>query len=93
MSDRVIELSKELKENLNNEPVLREYLRIKDIFEKDSLLNDLRKNIAIAKEKNDKERYDTLKEMYDNLPLVKNFYQLQDEVVELLQQVNQIISK
>ena len=86
-----IEIAKELSENLKNEPVLMEYLRLKELFEKDEELKVLRERIALAKAKGDDETYKSLKEMYDNNPLVFNYYKAEEDAMNLLRELHQII--
>ncbi len=89
--DPIIQKAKELKECLKNEPVLEEYLRIKAIFEVDESLKELRQKIAESKAKNEKDEYDRLKQMYDNHPLVINYYKAKEEAMELLKGLHDII--
>ena len=89
--DKVIEKAQELSELIKREPLVCEYLRLKSLFESDKELENLRKEIAKAASKKDEEKHRILKEMYDNHPLVNNFYSLKEEVEELLLEIKNII--
>lgn len=90
--DEVINKAKELKIAIDNEEILKEYLRVKTLFENDQALKQLRKDIAIAKANNDKERYDALMTMYDNNPLVCNYSEIEKEAIDLLKEIGKIIN-
>lgn len=90
MSDPV-QVSKELSELIKIIPEIKEFFRIKEIFESNKELDNLRREIALAKENKDEERYATLKQMYDNNPLVQNYNSIRIEVVDILKEINSYI--
>ena len=90
MSDPV-QVSKELNELIKTIPEIKEFFRIKEIFESNKELDNLRREIALAKTNKDDERYHSLKEMYDNNPLVQNYNSIRIEVVNILQEINSYI--
>ena len=90
MSDPV-QVSKELSELIKTIPEIKEFFRIKEIFESNKELDNLRREIALAKENKDEERYVSLKQMYDNNPLVQNYYSIRIEVVDILKEINSYI--
>ena len=89
--DKVLLKAKELSDELKKEPLVVEYLRVKEIFENDQELEKMRKEIAkLSSNKNDPD-YKRLKNEYENHPLVSNYYELKSQVVELLNQIKDII--
>lgn len=84
--DKIISLSKELKELIDNEEVSKEYMKVKSLLENNEELEALRKEIV--KYKNvDKAKYDSLKERYDNHPIIINYNFLKEELLDLLKEV------
>ena len=89
--DKDKECAQELSDLIKKEPIVIEYLRLKELFENDNELADLRKQIAVAAQNKDEEKHRQLKEMYDNHPLVNNFYLCKEEVMDLLSEIKNII--
>ena len=89
--DEVIKKAQELSEQIKKEPIVIEYLRLKSLIENDKDLSILRKKIAEAASKKDEVNHQRLKEMYDNHPLVNNFYLFKEEVENLLLEIKNII--
>ena len=78
--DKILELTKELKEEINKLPEMQEYLRLKELLEKDNELADLRKEMArLANIGKIKER-DNLLKIYNSHPLVNNYYAAKEEI-------------
>ena len=88
-----IELAKELKQEIDKLPLFQEYLRIKDLLEKDESVNSLKKEIALAKQNGNNELHKELLNKYNSHPIVTNYSILQNEVYEYLKQVTDIINK
>lgn len=84
--NKIIEAAITLKENLLNEPLIKEYLRVKTFFENNEELKLKREEIALAKA-NESPAYYSLKKEYENHPLVVNYYSLKGEVYELLKEI------
>ena len=89
--DEVIKKAHELSEQIKKEPIVIEYLHLKELIENDEELKSLRKKIALAASKKDAVNHQRLKEMYDNHPLVNNFYLIKEEVENLLLEIKNII--
>ena len=89
--DKVLESAYQLSEELKKEPVIIEFLRVKEIYESDEELAEMRKEIAYLSTLEDISEYDKKKQMYDNHPLVSNYNYLKNEVVDLLTQIKEII--
>ena len=89
--NKIIEKTNELKENLYNEPEIVEFFRLKKLFEADKELGLMRRQIAKAKQDNNQAEYKRLKNLYDNNPLVHNYYVAREEVAELLKELSDIL--
>lgn len=89
--DKILELTKELKEEINKLPEMQEYLRLKELLEKDNELADLRKEMArLANVGKIKER-DNLLKIYNSHPLVNNYYAAKEEIEKILNTIKTII--
>ena len=90
MSD-VIELSKELKKELDNLPLIIEYKRYKELVDNSSELKLLK--AEITKSINEPTKHKELLDQYNSHPLVANYTSLKKEVSELLKEITEIINK
>ena len=88
-----IELANKLKEEIEKEPLIIEYRRIKNLLENDNELNSLKKEIALAKANKDNKLHKTLLEKYKSHPLVVNYETLKEEVGNYLEEISKIINK
>lgn len=89
--DEVIVKAKELKEEIDNLPEMKEYLKLKELMEKDEELKRLRKEIARLEKEGKKEEKNNLLNIYNNHPLVNNYYLAKEEVKQILSSISQII--
>ena len=88
---------------LYDEPVVKEYFRLRKIVQSDAELVQLDKEIhqhqrMMCVHKEDNEIYLKEKKLYDEKlaqfksnPLVENYFQVRDEVYELLNEVKEIL--
>ena len=88
---------------LYDEPIVKEYFRLKSIVQNDSELSRLDKEIhqhqhLMCVHKNDEEIYQNEKKIYDEQmaefksnPLVENYFQVREEVFSLLNEVKEIL--
>lgn len=76
-----------LKTQLYEEEVVKEYLRLKKIFYENEELSLMRKEIATLYNLKKYEEHKKLKEEYENIPLVKNFYTLKEELYDLFKEI------
>ena len=88
-----IKLAKELKEEILKEPLIVEYLRVKELVESNEEINSLKKQIALAKAHNDNDLHKSLLDRYNNHPLVVNYNVLKEEVSEYLLEISKIVNK
>ena len=89
--DEVIEVSKKLKESLLELPEIKEYLKLKDLYEKDETLKQMRRDIARLKNEGKEEERNNLLNIYNNHPLVNNYNLAKEEVKAILQTIRDII--
>ena len=88
-----IKLAKELKEEILKEPLIVEYLRVKELVESNEEINSLKKQIALAKANKDNDLHKLLLDRYNNHPLVVNYNILKEEVNEYLLEISKIVNK
>ena len=91
--DKIIELAQELKSELDNLPLFQEYQRIKELLETSSEIEELKKNIALAKLHEDTKLHQSLLDQYHNHPLMVNYEELKNEVYDYLKQISDIVNK
>ena len=89
--DKVIEEAKKLREDIDNLPEVQEYYRLKKLIEEDKELSQMRKEIARLKSLGKEEERNNLIKVYENNPLVNNFYIAKQEVQSILVTVKNII--
>lgn len=90
--DKVIETAKELRALFDETPEMKEYIKLKEIYEKDQTLSKMRNDIARLESEGKIEEKKNLVEIYNSHPLVSNFNLAKEEVYNLLQTVKQILS-
>ena len=88
--NKVIELTYELKKELDELPLFQEYRRIKSLADNSIELKELKQEIV--KSSSNKEENKRLIEKYNSHPLVVNYLSIRDEVVALLTQIKDILS-
>ena len=81
-----------LKGELDNSPVIQEYLSLKSVIEKDEELKKTRDEIARLTSKNKLEERDALLAIYNAHPIAANYEQARQEVINLLNQIKDILS-
>lgn len=89
--DKVLELTKELKEEINKLPEMQEYLRLKELLENDNELADMRKEIARLANQGKIQERDNLLKIYNSHPLVSNYYTAKEEIEKILNTIKTII--
>ena len=90
MSD-VIELAKELKQEIDNLPEMKEYLRLKNLLENDKELASMRREIARLQNEGKIKEKENLLAIYNSHPLVNNYYLAKEEIKSILTTISQII--
>ena len=86
------EILQKLKEELDNSPVIQEYLRCKYALENKEELKRMRRDIARLTSENKLEERDALLAIYNSHPIVTNYNLIEEEVKGLLNQIKDILS-
>ena len=102
--DKLDELLSSLKEELNNEECVKEYLYYKKMVENDSSIKELDEQVRfhqkeMCKYKDDHERYfqekaiyEELKKKFDSNPVLINYQIAKEEVFSLLVDIKKLLS-
>lgn len=91
--DKLIELSEELKKELDSLPLFQEYSFLKKEIENNKELKELKRKIILAKKDNYLEEHQRLLDEYNSHPLVVNFLELQEEVLDYLKTIGDILNE
>ena len=91
--DKIDEVLTLLKDELDKNPVIQEYLTLKQQVETDPELKSMRLEIARLTNENKKEKRDNLLETYNNHPIMVNYTQAREEVISLLNEIKDILDK
>ena len=89
--DKIVEEAKKLREEIDSLPTVKEYYRLRSLYESDEELAKMRKEIARLKSEGKEEERKNLLEVYDNHPLVNNYEVAKQEVESLLLVIRNII--
>ena len=89
--DEIIELAKSLKQEIDKLPEMKEYLRLKELLEKDQELKRMRTEIARLQNEGKTKEKENLLALYNSHPLVNNFSIAKEEVTNLLSSISQIL--
>lgn len=87
--DKVLEKAKELKEEINQIPEVKEYLRLKKLYEESSEIKSL--EIQLKYLPQGSEDYHKVKEQYNNYPLVINLNNAKEEMLKVLRTLKDIL--
>jgi len=79
----------EIKKILENDPIVKEYIRVKLILEHDKFYQSIKKQLCSLEKKGSKdiEKINELNEKLNTYPLYVNFLYLKDEVDSLLNEI------
>ena len=89
--DKIVEEAKKLREEIDSLPTVKEYYRLRSLYEADEKLAKMRKEIARLKSEGKEEERKNLLEVYNNHPLVNNYEVTKQEVESLLLVIRNII--
>ena len=81
-----------LKKELDNNDIVQEYLRLKEIYENDGELKNMRSEIARLASEGKIEQKESLSNIYNSHPVVINYHQAREELVALLKEIKDILS-
>ena len=90
--DKVDQALNELKEELDNSPIIQEYLRLKEVLENDEELKAMRQEIARLTNEGKEEEKEALLAIYNSHPVVNNYSEAREEVISLLREIKDILS-
>ncbi len=91
--DKITELATELKKELDDLPLFKEYKRVKKLVDSSNEIEELKKQIALAKFHNESEKHKAFLEQYNSHPLIVNLNALENEVYDYLKQISEIVNK
>ena len=92
MNDELELALQELKGELDNSKIIQEYLSLKTALENDGELKRLREEIARLTNENKTEEKEAILAIYNSHPIVINYEQAREEVINLLNQIKDILS-
>ena len=91
MNNEIKNALNKVKEDLFNEEIVQEYIRLKEVIEKSEELSNLQKRISFLQKCNptndEKEEYYKLLKQYNENPLIIQFKNISDEVYDLLEEI------
>ncbi len=89
--DEIILKAKELRKDIDNLPEIKEYYRLKILYENDEELRKMRKEIARLSSLHKEEEKKNLLNIYNNHPLVNNYEAAKEEAQKILLTIKNII--
>lgn len=89
--DEIILRAKELRKDIDNLPEIKEYYRLKILYENDEELRKMRKEIARLCSLHKEEEKKNLLNIYNNYPLVNNYEATKEEAQKILLAIKNII--
>ena len=92
MNDELELTLNQLKDELDNSEIIQEYLSLKNTLENDEELKRLREEIARLTNENKSEEKEAILAIYNSHPIVVNYEQAREEVINLLKQIKDILS-
>ena len=90
--DKLIKKARELREDIDNLPEVKEYYRLKSLYENDEELKRMRLEIARLKQLGKEEERKNLLSIYNSHPLVNNFEIAKQEVQNILLAIQNILN-
>lgn len=89
--DKIIEEAKSLREDIDSLPEIKEYYRLKELYENDQTLKEMRRDIARLKSEGKEEERNNLLQIYNSHPLVNNYEMAKEEAECILLVIKNII--
>ena len=95
MNNEIKNALSKVKEDLFNEKIVQEYIKLKEIIENSEELSNLHKKISYLQKcqptEDEKEEYFKLLKQYNENPLIVQFKSISDEVYDLLEEIKKEI--
>ncbi len=89
--DKIIEEAKSLRDDIDSLPEIKEYYRLKELYENDQTLKEMRRDIARLKSEGKEEERNNLLQIYNSHPLVNNYEMAKEEAERILLVIKNII--
>ena len=89
--DKIIEEAKSLREDIDSLPEIKEYYSLKELYENDQTLKEMRRDIARLKSEGKEEERNNLLQIYNSHPLVNNYEMAKEEAEHILLVIKNII--
>ena len=89
--NKIIEEAKSLREDIDSLPEIKEYYRLKELYENDQTLKQMRRDIARLKNEGKEEERNNLLQIYNSHPLVNNYEMVKEEAERILLVIKNII--
>ena len=89
--DKVLEKAKELRVSIEETSEYQEYLKNKELLEKNEDVIELKHNIANLRAKGKLEEAKNLEKLYNAHPLVNNYEASKDALYQLLKTIKSIL--
>ena len=89
--DKVLEKAKELRVSIEKTSEYQEYLKNKELLEKNEDVIELKHNIANLRAKGKLEEAKNLEKLYNAHPLVNNYEASKDALYQLLKTIKSIL--
>ena len=89
--DKVLEKAKELRLAIEETSEYQEYIKNKELLEKNEDVIELKHNIANLRAKGKLEEAKNLEKLYNNHPLVNNFEASKETLYQLLKTIESIL--
>lgn len=90
--DKIIEKSWELKRNLDETELFKEYKRVKKAVEDCAEIKTLKRDIVRAKNEGRLLDHKALMDKYNNHPLILNLNDLEEEVADYLKEISNLLN-
>ena len=91
--DKVIELAKTLRQEIDKLPLFQEYSSLSRSVEENEELKELKTQIVRAKNENRLDEHKLLIEKYNSHPLIVNLNALKEDVQEYLKEISDILNE
>lgn len=91
--DKILEKTRDLKRNLDELELFKEYKSVKFAVENNEEIYELKKLIVRAKNENRIEEQKVLLEKYNSHPLIINLNELEEEVKTYLKEISDILNE
>ena len=91
--DKIIELAKELRKEIDLLPLFQEYQKVKKAYLGDQEIQELKKQVVRTKNENRKQENDLYLKKLNNHPLFVNYHVLKEEVTDYLRQISEILNE